>query len=1001
MLLAVGDLAPDPTAPDPATRLLGHSLCALAGRVPVTVAAAEVRASAASALARAGVTTLRIPDPAADLSAALTAAPGGSPRPTAVLAFDPGGTVAGALLRSAITSEGRRSNVTSLVAEVPLVVVVTRPLTGALAAAAAPQVLAAAQVVLAVSDELADDVRSSVAESPGPPADVRVLHRPLPTWSAVALHPAERHGLVVPGRWHTDPTFADVLGLVDLADTADRLSTEARREVGPIRVLGLDGAAQSLVATRRLGPRAPAGLAGAVAFDGPRSWDDRRAWTDALRWSRVAVLARPNRGDPLLADDLVAAGLPTVAQHGASEGHPLSATTGGAATFEEVLDTAVRLAADVAHWRTAAEAVRSIADGWPNGPTVAEQVVDVLRELGVGRSGPLASRSTPVALGEPPSLDLVRPVERPGGTLAAASRAAEAHERRLGLRWHVPRVQGLRVQQLVDADVRERWWRAVHEEPTRVLDRARRTGLPLHRQPRISLLVPCYHTPRPLLDALVRSITGQVYPHWQLCLVDDGSDDAELTARLDELAASDPRIVVAHRGSSGGIAAATNDALALADGELVATVDHDDELHPAALWRIAERFDLEPDLDAVYSDEDKLDSDGRRTHVHRKPDWSPDQLLGGNYVNHLAVIRRERVVELGGWRSDLDGSQDLDLWLRLSERTDRIGHVARPLYHWRAVEGSAAADARAKVGAGANGRQAIADALVRRGTPADVTAGLLDTWHHVHWPAVSPGSGEAPLVSIVIPTRDRGDLVARCLETIRATTRHPWELVLVDNDSTDPASVSLFAELESDGATVVRYPHEFHFARQANLGVAAARGPLVLVLNNDTEALHGGWLDEAVGHAVRPEVGAVGVRLLRPEGGAQHEGIVIGVGGAAWNLDSGDHAEWGRWVRDAAAVTGAAVLARRSVLHAVGGFDDGLRVAMNDVDLCLRISAMGWRVVYTPFAELSHGESVSRGTLHPREDEARYVARWGSERCLRDPFWNAGQDMINADNLVL
>ena len=301
-----------------------------------------------------------------------------------------------------------------------------------------------------------------------------------------------------------------------------------------------------------------------------------------------------------------------------------------------------------------------------------------------------------------------------------------------------------------------------------------------------------------------------------------------------------------------------------------------------------------------------------------------------------------------------------------------------------------------KGGAGDAGRRAIAEAVERRGTDAEVGDGLIATWHRVRYePAATP------LVSVIVPTRNGGDLVATCLERLEATVTHPaWELVLVDNGSDEPESLALFAELaERDDVTVVRYDHPFHFARQIDLGAAVARGSLLLVLNNDTVAHEAGWFEELVAQALRPEVGPVGLRLMVDDETTQHEGIVLGVGGVAWNLKAGRHAVWNRNVRDAAGVTAAALMVRAEVLRAVGGFDEMLRVAYNDVDLCLRLGAMGWRNVYTPWAELSHAESASRGSLHPMEDEDHYIARWGGPMALRDPLWNVNLDIIEGDYL--
>lgn len=1003
MLLVVGGTAPDSLAADPAVRLVGRLLADLAGRLPVALVTTEVRAEVHDALSWAGVAITRAVDVAAELRARTEA-------PAAILVLDPGGPASLAL--AAVRADG------GPLAEAPLVALVAAPLASVAAvgdiarpdahhveghdrwvsalADAERTVLADADVVLCATTHGADDVRSLLAADGGAGVPtVRALERtrsagPAPwPWS-------ERAGIAVPGRWHAQAGRADLDGLTALADAVAR-SGRAARDLRPVRVVGLDGVAGPLAPARRLAPRPTPGLLGPVpAGRLPATWHDGRTWGEALAWSRVVLLpAGWGPADPLLIDDVVAAGVPLVGTPAVLAGGDLGPVEAlvRCADHDELVARAIELVTDRAAWTELADGLADLAARRPNAPTLLDQVLDALADLGLDVPG--EPRTTPPAASLTPLV--CRAVPRPAGTLAAASPAAEAHEVALGLGWRFRRhPEGLRAQLGLDDVRRERRWQVTHEESAAELERLRSRPPRLHRQPTVSLLVPCHRTPVELLDALVASVRAQTYPRWELVLVDDASGDAALTARLAELAAEDARIVVGALDDNAGIAGATNAALGLASGELVALLDHDDELHPAALLRVLERWDLEPDLDAVYTDEDKLDADGNRCQAHRKPDLDPDLLLGINYVNHLTVVRRSLLDELGGWRSGFDGSQDLDLWLRLTEHTERVGHVARPLYHWRTVSGSTAADADAKSDAGPNGRRAVADALERRRQRGEVTEGALPTWHRVRW-----HHDERPLVSVIVPTRDRGDMVRAVVDGIAATTDHPWQLVLVDNASTDPASLATFAELEADGATVVRYPHDFHFARQVDLGIAAADGPLCLVLNNDTEITQPGWLDELVGQALRPEVGAVGLRLRRPTGIPQHEGIVLGVGGVAWNLDSGTHGEWGQAVRDCSAVTAAAVLCRTEVLRAVGGFDDGLRVAFNDVDLCLRISAMGWRVVYTPWAELGHEESASRGSLHPQEDDDRFVVRWGGERDLRDPLWNVSLDMINADNLVL
>ncbi|HEV8296071.1 MAG TPA: glycosyltransferase family 2 protein, partial [Acidimicrobiales bacterium] len=343
-----------------------------------------------------------------------------------------------------------------------------------------------------------------------------------------------------------------------------------------------------------------------------------------------------------------------------------------------------------------------------------------------------------------------------------------------------------------------------------------------------------------------------------------------------------------------------------------------------------------------------------------------------------------------GLRAGFDGAQDYDLLLRISERTDRIGHVAAPAYSWRKSAGSTAADIDAKPAAHGASRSALSAALARRGLDATIDGGIDPTWHRVRYRIES-----RPLVTIVIPTRDRLDLLEPCIEQLRASVDHePLELLVVDNESHDPATLRYLEHFASAGGTVVRYPHRFNYARQMNLAALEARGELLLLFNNDARPVSEGWFDAMLEHALRPEVGAVGARLRFPSGRAQHEGIVLNAAGVALNLDAGAYAVLGDNIRDVAAVTGACLMTRVSVWRDVGGMDERLRVAYNDVDLCLRIGERGWRVIYTPLAELVHAESSSRGELHPEVDEAFYQSRWGAPRSAADPFFTTAVELL-------
>lgn len=535
--------------------------------------------------------------------------------------------------------------------------------------------------------------------------------------------------------------------------------------------------------------------------------------------------------------------------------------------------------------------------------------------------------------------------------------------------------------------LRYRRWLAAHAVGPRDDARLREAAGRLEYRPLVSVVTPVYDIDEAWLRSCIESVLHQAYDRWELCLVDDASTKPHVQQVLAEYARRDARIRTKRLPRNGGIVAASREALAMASGEYVAFLDHDDELTRDALLEVVSAMQRERDLDVVYSDEDKLDRRGRRVDPFFKPDWSPDLFLSVNYVCHLTVIRRRLVEEVGGFQPGFDGSQDYDLLLRVTERTRRIAHVPRVLYHWRKVPGSAAAEIGAKKYALDAGRRALEAALARRGIDGGVEMPTPGRYR------VRYALPRRPTVSIVIPTRDRVDLLRACVSTIDERTSYSSrELVIVDNGSRDPAALAYLEEV-GRRHRVLAYPHAFNWSAINNFAVPRATGELLLFLNNDIEVIEGGWLEALVEHAVRPDVGVVGAKLLYPGGWIQHAGVVLGVGGVAghaFKFRPGDtRAFFGlpQVVRDVSAVTGACMMVRRGVFEEVGGFDERLRVAFNDIDFCMKVGSAGYRVVYTPHSVLCHHESATRRTEHPPEDEALMRARWGAS-LGRDPFYN-------------
>ena len=515
--------------------------------------------------------------------------------------------------------------------------------------------------------------------------------------------------------------------------------------------------------------------------------------------------------------------------------------------------------------------------------------------------------------------------------------------------------------------------------------------------PVISIVTPVYNTDEVWLRKAIESVRAQIYPHWELCLVNDGSTKPHVRAILDEYVALEPRVWVEHLARNQGMAGASSHGLRLATGDFVALLDHDDELPPETLFEIVKLLNETPDVDLIYTDEDKLDLDGRRVEPFFKPEWSPDLLLSMNYITHLSVFRRSLLGEIGGFRLGLDGSQDYDLLLRFSERARRIAHIPKILYHWRKILGSAAASATAKPFAYEAGRQAIEDAVRRRGHEARVE-NMLPGLYAVRYKLTG-----TPLVSIIVPTRDRWSLLQQCLQSIEEKTRYPrYEIILLDNDSTEPDALKGLNAI-ADEWRVYPYPGPFNFSALNNFGAAQARGDYFVFLNNDTQVVEPDWLTAMLEQAQRPEVGAVGARLHYPDGRIQHAGLVLGVGGVADHAfkglpgDAFTYFAFANVVRNVSAVTAACMMVSRRAFEEVAGFDERLQVALNDVDLCLRLRQRGYLIVYTPFALLYHHESGTRGRLHPPKDEERVWTAWGDLIRKGDPYYNPNLTLSRTD----
>ena len=536
--------------------------------------------------------------------------------------------------------------------------------------------------------------------------------------------------------------------------------------------------------------------------------------------------------------------------------------------------------------------------------------------------------------------------------------------------------------------------------------------------PLISVAMPV-HDPRPAeLKAAIRSVQRQLYPRWELCIADDASRDPCIRRILDAAARRDPRIRLVRRTQNGNISAASNDALELVGGPFTALMDHDDVLPPHALFYVARELVAHPEADLVYTDEDKVDQRGTRYDPHMKSDWNEELFYAQNYINHLSVYRTELLRRIGGFRIGYEGSQDHDLILRLLDHTcgERIRHVPRVLYHWRNYKKSRAFSGKQLAKAVAARQNSLRDFLARRGIAGEVGEGPFG-FNRLTRVIPTP----APEVTVIVPTRDAAALLAVCARGILDGTDYPaLRLVILDNESRERGTAELFAELRLDSrVTIMACPGPFNFSAMNNAAVRAAESELVAFVNNDIEVVEPGWLSELVRLVLDDDVAAAGAKLLYPDDHIQHGGIILGVGGVGGvggvaghsqlHAEAKDPGYFGRLIvpQFMSAVTGACMLVRRSAFLEVGGFDEaGLPIAFNDVDLCLKLRARGYKIAWTPYAKLYHHESASRGLDTEPEKRERFAGevntmleRWGG-LLRRDPYYNPNLSLVSGHFLL-
>jgi GT2 family glycosyltransferase len=518
-------------------------------------------------------------------------------------------------------------------------------------------------------------------------------------------------------------------------------------------------------------------------------------------------------------------------------------------------------------------------------------------------------------------------------------------------------------------------------------------------EPRFSIVTPVYETPAGVLRAMLKSVRRQGFGDWELCLVDDSSAQPHVGEILDAAARDDLRIRVARREENGGIVAASNDALAMARGEFVVLLDHDDKLHPDALELVEEALAADPEVDYIYTDEDKIDEAGHHSGPFFKPDWSPERFRTQMYTCHLSVLRRSLVEEVGGFHAEFEGSQDWDLILRVTERARRVAHVPRILYHWRMLETSAAGGGEeAKPWAFEAGTRALQAHCERIGLPAVVERDL----DHPGVYNLIPRLERRPPVSIVIPTAGTGRevrfeqtvLVTHCVRSIVETsTYEDYEIVVVADTSTGGEVLEELRGIAPDRVRIVPYDRPFSFSEKINAGAVRSEGEHLLMLNDDIEVIAPDWIERMVMYSDHEGIGAVGGRLIVEDGRLQHVGVLFengGFPGHPYHGFSRDFAGYSNSVlvaQNLLAVTGACLMTPREAFDAVGGLSTTLPVNYNDIDYCLKLRTLGLRIVYDPGTLLFHFESSSRSSDVAEWEKEMLIERWGP-LIDPDPFSN-------------
>ena len=547
-------------------------------------------------------------------------------------------------------------------------------------------------------------------------------------------------------------------------------------------------------------------------------------------------------------------------------------------------------------------------------------------------------------------------------------------------------------------------WQERYEVTVKELEEQRKVKFA--KEPLFSIVIPLYMTNKNFLREMIESVRKQTYTNWQLCLADGSGKESPLTEILKEYAKSDKRIKYETLSENLGISGNTNAAIQMAEGDIIVLADHDDIMPANALYELAKAWNEDEEIDVIYSDEDKISMDGKKYfEPHFKSDFNIDLLCSMNYICHLFAFKKGLLEKTGLFRQEFDGAQDYDFILRCCENAKKIHHIPKILYHWRCHIDSTASNPDSKRYAFEAGRRAIEEHYKRVGIPARVEQsefyGLYRTFYE--W-------DREPLVSILIPNKDHIDDLEKCLSSIRRGNYTNYEVIIIENNSTEEETFAYYKKIDSEQIHVVYYDGIFNFSSINNFGAAHARGEYFLLLNNDTEMIGENCIRELLGPCMRQEVGAVGARLYYADDTIQHAGVVLGFGGIAGHTFIGksryDLGYFGRIVcaQDYSAVTAACMMTKRKAFETVGGLSEELRVAFNDIDYCMKLRKEGYLIVYNPYAELYHYESKSRGLEDTPDKVERFNGeiemfnrKWEKELEKGDPYYNPNLTLDNSD----